>query len=327
MTTDAASQTSTGHREPDAGTIAPDGLPSKPFPASRPFRVCFSAGAHEGVWDHARETLSDLESIKEVGGFLIGGLYRDDAGPYLEIKAALRGKHTRNEGTEVGFTPETWAAVNAQRDADFPGDGIVGWYHTHPRFGIFLSDRDQFVHRHSFGQPWATAFVVDPVQNLEGLFAWNAGEPQRVQEYWVGQTRKLFSEADAKTEMEPEERTQPRKQSWIPAIGVALVSLVLIAAFAVIYYRSAMEWAAERQIVIQALYSERQDLDRAAQILGQLRSRVEAVAEQAKDGTDRMRSELKQVEASLGQVTQLNRSLQQQIEGIKGQNGNDRSKP
>jgi len=62
------------------------------------------------------------------------------------------------------FTPETWVQVNRVKDQRYADAKIVGWYHTHPRFGIFLSDMDKFIHKHHFSQPWTTALVVDPVQ-------------------------------------------------------------------------------------------------------------------------------------------------------------------
>jgi proteasome lid subunit RPN8/RPN11/F0F1-type ATP synthase membrane subunit b/b' len=320
----------------DARQIATNSLPEKPFPAGRIFRACFQPEAHSAIWQHALGTLADGDQIKEVGGFLIGDVFRDEAGPYLEIKAAIRGEHTRNEGTEVAFTPETWANLNAEKDKHYPADRIVGWYHTHPRFGIFLSDRDQFVHRHSFPQPWATAFVVDPVDKLEGLFAWAEDEPRRMPEYWVGPERKLFVENTVRTE-EPRQpndpRTAARNLHWGLTIGAALAFLGLLVAFGLFYYRSSMAWADERQLIVQALNSERQDLDRAAQILAELRGRIESVDqrakqvdERAKQEDQRLRGEIKSVESSLRQVTKLNRALQQRIEGARAANPEERGK-
>ena len=98
---------------------------------------------------------------------LIGDVYHDGRGAYLDIQAAIAAEHTRNEDTQVTFTPESWIQVTSQvKDSTYPGLRIVGWYHTHPRFGIFLSDRDRFIQSTSFSQPWATALVVDPVQDL-----------------------------------------------------------------------------------------------------------------------------------------------------------------
>jgi hypothetical protein len=63
--------------------------------------------------------------------------------------------------------------VHRTLDRDFPDEEqIVGWYHSHPGFGIFLSEHDLFIHRNFFGGPSQIAVVVDPLAGTEGVFAW-----------------------------------------------------------------------------------------------------------------------------------------------------------
>jgi proteasome lid subunit RPN8/RPN11 len=38
----------------------------------------------------------------------------------------------------------------------------VGWYHSHTRSGVFLSDADQELHRHFFPEAWQVALVLRP---------------------------------------------------------------------------------------------------------------------------------------------------------------------
>jgi hypothetical protein len=59
-------------------------------------------------------------------------------------------------------------------DTTYPDMRILGWYHTHPGHGIFLSDMDLFIHKHFFNLPWHVAFVFDPQNQEEGLFAWRS---------------------------------------------------------------------------------------------------------------------------------------------------------
>jgi proteasome lid subunit RPN8/RPN11 len=127
----------------DVSQVETDALPEKPFPPGSIFRVLITDEAYQTMQEHARSTLAEADMIREVGGVLIGNIFRDAAGPYLEIKSAIIAEHTRNEGTEVAFTPETWAQLNRVKDKLYPTDRVVGWYHTHPRFGIFLSERDK----------------------------------------------------------------------------------------------------------------------------------------------------------------------------------------
>jgi hypothetical protein len=58
----------------------------------------------------------------------------------------------------------------------------VGWYHSHPSFGIFLSEHDLFIHRNFFSGPAQIAVVVDPINCTEGVFAWRHGEIAKVLE-------------------------------------------------------------------------------------------------------------------------------------------------
>jgi proteasome lid subunit RPN8/RPN11 len=48
---------------------------------------------------------------------------------------------------------------------------LVGWYHTHPGTGVFATHTDVIHHRNSFTAPWHLSLIVDPIQNLYGVFA------------------------------------------------------------------------------------------------------------------------------------------------------------
>jgi proteasome lid subunit RPN8/RPN11 len=53
----------------------------------------------------------------------------------------------------------------------YPGKELVGWYHTHPRMGIFLSTYDVWLHKHFFPKPWQVALVIEPHSNVAGFFS------------------------------------------------------------------------------------------------------------------------------------------------------------
>ena len=92
-------------------------------------------------------------------------------------RRGIRGEHATNEASGVTFTAETWTHVQEVLEEEYPGKRIVGWYHSHPDFGVFLSDLDLFIHRNFFNFPWQVAHVFDPVREEEGLFVWRDGEP------------------------------------------------------------------------------------------------------------------------------------------------------
>jgi proteasome lid subunit RPN8/RPN11 len=116
----------------------------------------------------------------ELGGVLLGGQYEDDQSlPYVVIADTLRAQHYESTPGSFKFTHETWAEFTRQR-AELPADlQIVGWYHTHPNWGVFLSELDRFICEHFFGRPVDVALVIDPCQGDRGFFQWAGPAPDR----------------------------------------------------------------------------------------------------------------------------------------------------
>lgn len=114
----------------------------------------------------------------EVCGVLVGNVHHDASGPWLYVEQAIEGNGATERAAQVTFTAETWAHIQTVMDRDYPDRRILGWYHTHPGFGIFLSDMDVFIQDNFFGEPWQVALVYDPKAKEEGVFLWKAGKPQ-----------------------------------------------------------------------------------------------------------------------------------------------------
>ena len=129
----------------------------------------------EGVLEELL-AFSERNLRRERGGFLIGGIVDND-GPVLEIRHFLPATQTREEVASLTFTHDTWAALNRSLDEEkYHGEKVLGWHHTHPGLGIFLSAHDLFIHRHFFAQAWQIALVVDPVRHELGFFHWRDGD-------------------------------------------------------------------------------------------------------------------------------------------------------
>jgi len=120
---------------------------------------------------HGR-TSSDIE----ICGVLIGNVYRDGKRAFVHVEAVIRGNHAASKSAQVTFTADTWNHIQNTLDNEHPDKRILGWYHTHPGYGIFLSDMDVFIHKNFFSLPWHSAFVYDPQANEEGLFSWHGGK-------------------------------------------------------------------------------------------------------------------------------------------------------
>lgn len=133
------------------------------------------------------DALRDLESHAlsdtrlELGGVMLGGQYEDDQGrPFVVIADTLRAQHHESTAGSFKFTHETWAEFTRQRAALSDDLQIVGWYHTHPNLGVFLSELDRFICEHFFGRPADVALVLDPCQGRRGFFQWTREESDQI---------------------------------------------------------------------------------------------------------------------------------------------------
>jgi proteasome lid subunit RPN8/RPN11 len=125
---------------------------------------------HERVLDAILD-YSEQDATRELGGFLIGGP-PDDRAWRVEVREFLPAVDARSRHASLTFTHDTWSALTRQVGANFPGEHIVGWQHTHPNFGVFLSGYDLFIHRNFFRESWQVALVVDPVRREFGFYQW-----------------------------------------------------------------------------------------------------------------------------------------------------------
>ena len=119
-----------------------------------------------------------LSSIdREVAGVMIGRQpEKQPDGRYIvHVIDSIIAKHTVMHGASVTYTPESWRYLNDTLWERYPDESavMVGWYHTHPGFGIFLSGMDLFIHQNFFTQIWHVAYVLDPRARTSGFFCWN----------------------------------------------------------------------------------------------------------------------------------------------------------
>ena len=174
----------TKSKKPDVRHLREADLKQLDFPGSgrEDFRVFMTPAVHDEIARHA----ADNPSL-EVCGVLVGRWGQDRDGPFVAITEVIRCDSAASTGEQVTFTHDTWAEIAKQMDTRFADLDIVGWYHSHPDFGVFLSERDFFIHEHFFSNPGQVAFVVDPVRKTEGMFVWHRGKLDTCTHYWVGQ--------------------------------------------------------------------------------------------------------------------------------------------
>ncbi|MEZ6058581.1 MAG: Mov34/MPN/PAD-1 family protein [Planctomycetaceae bacterium] len=168
----------------DVSELSLETLEQAAFPISprADFRVVVVERVHRGMIDHA-----SVDTSVEICGVMVGRWAKDANGPYAVIEEYIRCNAAAQKFAEVTFTHESWAQINQEMDTKYQNLRIIGWYHSHPNFGIFLSDRDCFIQENFFSGPGQVAFVVDPIRKLEGMFEWRNGKPVPMHHYWVGE--------------------------------------------------------------------------------------------------------------------------------------------
>jgi len=117
---------------------------------------------------HARSNLH-----VELGGVLLGGKFTDENGqPFVVVQEALRAEHYEATRGSFKFTHETWSQITRDRQ-NLPDElHLVGWYHTHPDWGVFLSGMDTFICDNFFGDDLDVDLVIDPCRGDRGWFFW-----------------------------------------------------------------------------------------------------------------------------------------------------------
>jgi proteasome lid subunit RPN8/RPN11 len=130
---------------------------------------------HLEVWNHLWKYSKDNQN-REVGGVLVGKTVMDSGVSILEVTGFIEGRHMKEKFSSLTFTHETWNDINTRRKEEYPDKKIVGWFHTHPGHGIFLSRYDLFIHQNFFPGKDQIAVVFDPLRTRYGFFVWEADQ-------------------------------------------------------------------------------------------------------------------------------------------------------
>ena len=166
------------------------------------------------------ETHSYSNLTAEVGGMLVGKIENG----VTNIVGFVPATSASAEQISLTFTHEVWAEILTAVNTDFPDCQIVGWYHTHPSFGLFLSQYDEFIQRNFFSEPGQVALVVDPIA---GELAWFAEKGKKIEEFGREQTRRGPVRRPDVGPGASIKKASPVKTVLI-AVGAATVSALLV---------------------------------------------------------------------------------------------------
>lgn len=123
------------------------------------------------MWRHATSVTD-----REVGGIIVGDIFEDGGSVYAVVEGIIPATQATERSASVTFTHETWNQILAVLDQKYPNKKVLGWYHTHPGYGIFLSARDIHIHEGFFTLPYQVAVVIEPIANKVGIFQWYNGK-------------------------------------------------------------------------------------------------------------------------------------------------------
>jgi len=160
---------------------------SEPQKAVRPDRDAHFCIASVGTFDPNDlpiyvdlDVMRDMEAHAhdntrvELGGVMLGKQCIDAEGkPFVVVTDSLRARHYEATRGSFKFTHETWSQITGQRNQFHPDLEMVGWYHTHPGWTVFLSPMDLFICNNFFNRELDVALVIDPCNDDRGWFQWD----------------------------------------------------------------------------------------------------------------------------------------------------------
>lgn len=144
--------------------------------------VVMEAEVARKIRQHARTSMK-----AEVCGVLIGSTQHER----MTVEACIQGNNAAQGGAHVTFTQDTWEHIYKIKDKEYPDHKIVGWYHSHPGFGVFLSEHDLFIQQNFFSNPQQVAWVYDPHTDEEGCFGWIGDKIEKLSAIRVGYTQSV----------------------------------------------------------------------------------------------------------------------------------------
>jgi proteasome lid subunit RPN8/RPN11 len=131
-------------------------------PPECPFKISYSQRTLDDIRLAVMDAFFSLpRGGAEIGGVLLGK--RDGQDVTILDHLPLDCEHAF--GPSFSLSPRDLAHFSAlieESRKNVPGLQPIGWYHSHTRSEIFLSDADLDVHKRYFPHPWQVALVMKP---------------------------------------------------------------------------------------------------------------------------------------------------------------------
>jgi len=127
--------------------------------------------AVERIMSHAR-----VDTRIECFGILLGNAYIDEDFDltWIYLQDFVSAEYAHSDSVSVEVSREEFQRINNEvdriRERSNGRIRKIGWYHSHPNFGIFMSNTDRLNQRRYYNQEWQIAMVVDPIRANMGFF-------------------------------------------------------------------------------------------------------------------------------------------------------------
>lgn len=103
---------------------------------------------------------------QEIGGFLMGRYWQHDGRYDIFIDNYLDIEGEGQSEFQIGFGATAWAKLEEALE-QMPQLELIGWFHTHPGHGVFLSRPDKNISSNFFSKPYQVAMEIDPLDRPE----------------------------------------------------------------------------------------------------------------------------------------------------------------
>jgi len=155
------------------------GKEGREVPLESPFQVFFVEDVLTTMWKHARSS----PQLECAGGLFGHPFFQPETMEppgepitFVIITLAVPYETPEQAQGHVRVTADALEKADTYVDREYSGLRPVGWYHTHPGHGIFLSGYDKTITHSIFNAAWHVAVVIDPLHNQIGLFRGPEGE-------------------------------------------------------------------------------------------------------------------------------------------------------
>lgn len=131
------------------------------IPSDAKYDMYLTRGCMDRIIAHC---MAHVPTRLEVMGFLVGDVFSWENGSFTLVKDVVT---TDLEATSISvrFDADGFEGLFTQLD-DLEYDYVlVGWYHSHPGLGCFMSATDMTTQKRMFNSPFHSALVVDPIKH------------------------------------------------------------------------------------------------------------------------------------------------------------------